>query len=615
MFNSLLRAKPKKPVLTPGGEPALSQAVPVANADEPVRVALRTTANHTADASTADAAASSIAEPIKSADGLPAFERMLYADANLNEELRHLLCPVQITPAAEGAKARYAIILTAEMLQADETATLIRALSSRYEKAEPFYYPAAPQVVTALSRDDGSTAVKKVYVGSRTVGTGALWSNFEEISRFGVDMGASDILLNVYDASDVAQLQYIIDGHVVEPTVFRFSKKDMLDTKAHVFQRGSGSSQGAYGADLPQQTSIKATIGGKTIVFRWASMKSEWGPTTVLRLNEQYNSLDEVPKFADLGMLPDQCEMLTESMLQKVGATVFGGTVNSGKTKTAVSGMAQQPEYLHRMTFEDPVENYLPGVKHYSFSRTLGDELENAFFVGQQQIKRMNPHACHIGEARDHQSGAFFRDVAGSGVRTSITTHCGSATGIPARLSDAEIRIPRDVLGMADFINLYAFQALLPRTCKCAIKGHEAKQILGTEYLNRLDRLFGIDVDAVALRNPEGCPRCRRPGMPTLHGIRGRIAVAEMFPTDEESLSLIRACDDIGLKNYIRSWKTTDCSSPVTLGKSAYEVAMYRVHTGQIDPRAVEQRFGSLTSWERARHVESKRQTSLQLVG
>lgn len=593
-------------------QPAIAPAIRVADSIRAERVSFSPLAEEI-EAVRPEEKRNEIADKITTDADLPLFARTLYDDANLSEEFRHLLCPVEIEPAGEGKKARYAIILRADMIDTDETAELVKLLSDRYERAEPFYYPAAPQIVVALAREGSNANGRRVYTGSRTR-TGALWSSFEEVAGFGHANGTSDIIFNLSDTSEFSSLEYIIDGYTVTPSIFNFKTKDLADTLAHVFQRGEGSSHGEFGPELAQQTSIKSSIGGRDVVFRWASMKGAWGPVITMRMVEQFKSRDEVPTFEKRGYLPDQCDMLRESTLRGTG-TVVAGTVNSGKTATTLTAMAEQPEYLNRMTFEDPIENYLPGVKHFTFSRRLGDRSDDAFLIGQQQLKRMNPHYMHVGELRDHQSGALYRDVTGAGVRSTTTVHAPSCVATPARLSDAEIQIPRDVLGMGDFISLYVYQALLHTPCKhCAIRDREAHNILGADYLRRLDRLFGIDVDAIRLRNPEGCPQCRRFDMSALYGIRGRTAVAEMFPTDDESLQLIRTGNDTGLKAYIRSWKTTDSSSPVTLGKSIYEVAMHRVHLGHIDPRTVEARFGSLHVYERARNAEASRRANLHVV-
>ncbi len=174
------------------------------------------------------------------------------------------------------------------------------------------------------------------------------------------------------------------------------------------------------------------------------------------------------------------------------------------------------------------------------------------------------------------------------------------------RLSDGELRIPRSVLATPGFINLYVYQALLPKTCECGLCGVAMKNVLGADKLLQIERLFNFDVEGIRLRNPAGCELCARPNLPDLNGARGRTVVAEMFEPDEQDLVYIRDAMNIELAAYQRTKRTTGFDVPDSTGKTVFEVAMYKVFAGLIDPREVE-RITSLDAYEAKRQRELQR--------
>lgn len=542
---------------------------------------------------------------IKSLEAAPEHTRVLYNEIELRDDLRHRMAPVEITSGGgkPDAKGTYAVLVLEDMVHSDELDQMISALDGRYARATPFIYPATQNVLSSLSRE--SVAIKQAARDANTLhqagaAPGDLWGNFLHIGSYALKYEASDIHVTLLDHGR-SKVEFCIDGLLVGPTDFQYPTSLLQQTVAYAFQRGHGGSQGDYSPTLPQQVAINAQIANTPLLFRWASMNQIDGQYIVMRMLKQSTTREDIPTYEQRGFLPDQCKQI-ELAVQLPGGVIFAGPVGGGKSATCASVMATRPETMNRMTLEDPVENVQEGVHHHSFSRALGETEENAFLIGMQQLKRMNPHAVHLAEIRDYWSALLFRDVAGSNLRGTSTVHAPSAAGIPDRLSDAELRIPRSVLGTPDFINLYAFQTLLPRTClDCAYDGEEdaalVETTLGIESLRRLDAMK-LDVKSLRIRNPYGCPTCRRGGVRELNGAKGRIVVASMFTPDDDCLRFIREENKtLELRRYVQSWNEAELSEPVTIGKTAFEVAMYHVHRGTIDPREVEYKFGSIESY------------------
>ncbi|MFP3756341.1 ATPase, T2SS/T4P/T4SS family [Cupriavidus sp. SIMBA_020] len=547
---------------------------------------------------------------IGTADDLPVFLSTLYEELSLSQSLRHSICPVLVSEGSGAAgRGTFAVILTRDMVNSDVTEEILRQLRLRYDAATPMLHVAAPQVMVALSR--GGVDPMGLADGAPAAGrrpASALWHNFEAILRFAVREKASDIHWEIVDQGTHSQIRFAIDGYLVDPPDFRMETGVLLDTLSHIYQKGKGGSHNAFSRALPQQTSIRTRVDGQSIVCRWASAQSVNGHVTVMRVHREEAQTDIVDFVEDLGYFPQQAALLDRCTLNLGGGTVFVGVVGSGKTTSAQAVMQRLPGWMNKMTVEDPVELIAPGTHHFSVSRTLdsGNRDEDPFIAMKRQIKRMNPHFVMVGELRDHESAGLFRDVAGAGLRALTTVHAPSALTAPDRLSDGELRIPRSVLATPGFINLYVYQALLPKTCTCGLHGAQMKTVLGAAKLQQIERLFKFDVEGIRLRNPVGCELCARPNLPDLNGARGRTVVAEMFEPDEQDLIYIRDAMNIELAAYQRTKRTSGFDIPDSTGKTVFEVAMNKVYAGIIDPREAE-RITSLDAYEAKRQRELQR--------
>lgn len=544
--------------------------------------------------------------PISTQEMLPDFVRVLYDEVGMHASFRHELCPVELDTGAsqvQGRKRLFAFILLAEMMNSDVVEEVTRALKLKeFQAADPLYYIATPKMMLSLSRG-GTTSNRSGKVGVTTVirrrGDNALWSNFADAGRYAWREDASDLHFEIADESEFSQLRFCIDGEMVAPAEFRWPTVDMMDTLSHVWQKSKGASHGTFSLSLPQQTSVRAMIDGHDANFRWGSMQSYDGHVTVMRLLKQ-GSTEHIRTFEELGFFQQQAQMWARNTVQQGGGAVTSGVIGSGKTTTLQAAMMGLPDSMNKVAVEDPVELVTPGVHHFQVARSPDDKTdEDPFLVFKRMIKRMNAHVVWVSEMRDAASAGLFRDVAGAGLRALATVHAPSAVATPDRLADGELQIPRGVLATPGFINLYSYQALLRRTCPhCAIRDAQMKNALGVDKLREIERLFKFDVGAIKLRNLEGCDHCRRPGLPSLNGARGRIVVAEMFEPDDPCLLFIRDSKTLELGNYVRSMRTTGFDVPDCTGKTVLEVAMYRVFDGTVDPREVEAKFGSFIQYE-----------------
>jgi type II secretory ATPase GspE/PulE/Tfp pilus assembly ATPase PilB-like protein len=83
------------------------------------------------------------------------------------------------------------------------------------------------------------------------------------------------------------------------------------------------------------------------------------------------------------------------------------------------------------------------------------------------------------------------------------------------------------------------------------------------KLLSRIKRLYDIDQETIYVRNPDGCDKCRRDGLPELNGL-GRTVVAELVEPDDYFLECIRDSKTIELSRYLASLRTAPYDPDMT---------------------------------------------------
>ena len=150
------------------------------------------------------------------------------------------------------------------------------------------------------------------------------------------------------------------------------------------------------------------------------------------------------------------------------------------------------------------------------------------------------------------------------------------------RLASDFIAVPRDFLATPGILKLLVYQALLPRLCPdCALPAGPAELVRQQpgggagrwrRWLDWIGLAWDVDPDALRLRNPDGCARCRRAALPDLFGYDGRTVAAECL---EPGLP-----DAGGGNGHVPDPRA-----------SAMAHAMEKAAAGLVDPRDVEARF------------------------
>ncbi|MDP3136987.1 MAG: ATPase, T2SS/T4P/T4SS family [Burkholderiaceae bacterium] len=546
--------------------------------------------------------------------------RLLSDEISLAAHLLAHICPVELPAGSR----EIALLVSERMVASEELAEVLRSLARKgYVLTDGsqvrVYVSQAEALVLSVSRGDmaGCYTVRS-ELSPRPSGEGNLWRNFVEIVAWAVRHAASDIHINIHAASPRSQIRFTIDSKYVAPDRYCLPTPMLSQMAAVAYQQGKGGNGANFQPLTEQQCRITLALDDKQkIMLRWASMATDDGPQITLRIL-RLDGHGPMQGFQGLGYLPSQVTMLERAMLSEGGAIVVGGVLGSGKSTLLATLMASIPSTRKIMTLEDPREYVIPGAHQNTIARSLDEEDDAVYLPKLRNSKRSAFTDLMISEIRDRQTGLAFQDIVESGPNIYTTVHARRHIGIPDRLASPFIGVDRAVLATPGILKLLVGQTLLPLNCVCAIAavdllaGRRCAQAIGAHddwhrYFTRIERLFEISAASLRLRNPAGCEHCLRPGLPELAGYRGRTVVAEMVEPDETFLRHVRDSRNIELEHHVDSQPRTRIDDPDASGKSALEVALYKMLRGWIDPREIEPRFSSFETIELRRNRTSAR--------
>lgn len=537
--------------------------------------------------------------------------RLLSEEISLAAHLHTHICPVELPAGSR----EISLLVSERMLGSEELAEVLRSLARRgYVLTDGpqvrIYVSQAEALVLSVSRGD---MAGRCAVGSKPspsqVGEGTLWRNFVEIVAWAVRHAASDIHINIHAASQRSQIRFTIDSKYVAPSMYCLPTPMLSQMAAVAYQQGKGGNGANFQPLTEQQCRITLKLDDRhEVMLRWASMATDDGPQITLRIL-RLDGQGPTQSFESLGYLPSQVAMLERAMLSEGGAIVVGGVLGSGKSTLLATLMASIPSTRKIMTLEDPREYVIPGAHQNTIARSLDEEDDAVYLPKLRNSKRSAFTDLMISEIRDRQTGLAFQDIAESGPNIYTTVHARRHIGIPDRLASPFIGVDRTVLATPGILKLLVGQTLLPLNCVCAIAaadllaGRRSAQSIGLRddwrhYLARIERLFEVSAANLKFRNPAGCEHCMRPGLPELAGYRGRTVVAEMVEPDEIFLRHVRDSRNIELEHHVDSQYRSRIDDPDASGKSALEVALYKMSRGWIDPREIEPRFSAFETIE-----------------
>lgn len=388
----------------------------------------------------------------------------------------------------------------------------------------------------------------------------------------------------------------IIRRHVVLPYV------DLLGMAGYMYTfmaEASSRSEPSFNERAMLSCALKMIIEKNEYKIRLQTVRANGGFDVIMRLLP-INKEDNAVTLTQLGYSESQCYALDVASRKTVGAIVVAGVTGSGKSTTLKTLMTMSPRRLQHKSYsiEDPVEYKIRGVTQINVQRSSDSSTtKNPFLQAMRVIMRADPDTIMVGEVRDVESSGMLQVMVQSGHQVMTTVHASSAIEILDRMTSEEMGLSRHTMSSKSFISALIYQRLLPLICKhCRVP---AEKGLPTDRLELVRKKFGLDTKKMytALDNEDGdhgdkCPHCN--GL----GVRGMTVAAEIIMPSQEFLKLVREGKDTEAEEYYRYTRKTGFDDPDMTGKSAFEHGLYKVSTGLVDLRHLEDNFVPMESYD-----------------
>jgi type IV pilus assembly protein PilB len=271
---------------------------------------------------------------------------------------------------------------------------------------------------------------------------------------------------------------------------------------------------------IPQDGRLTATISGREVDLRVATLPTVHGEKIVMRILDKSNALLQL---TDLGFLPENMRRYEQSYSRPYGTILVTGPTGSGKSTTLYATLnIVNDESKNVITVEDPVEYRVPNINQVQVNVKAG----LTFAAALRSILRSDPDIVLVGEIRDRETANIAVQAALTGHLVLTTLHTNDAASTPTRL--IEMGVEPFLVGSA--LDCVVAQRLARRLCdKCKERFLPTREQLA---------VVGWDIEAEGgeiptVFRPVGCSRCSRTGY------YGRFAIHEVMPISEDIERLI----------------------------------------------------------------------------
>ncbi len=326
-----------------------------------------------------------------------------------------------------------------------------------------------------------------------------------------VDMRASDIHLEPTEESLKVRLR--VDGALRDIEPLPVQQKSAVVSRIKVMA----------GLDiaerrLPQDGRMRAAVRGHEIDLRVATSPNIHGEGVVLRILDRSNlALD----FTALGFDADTIAQFTALLRRPHGIVLVTGPTGSGKTTTLYAALTvlNTPE-RKILTIEDPIEYRLAGINQMQVKPQIGLTFSNAL----RSFLRQDPNVMMVGEIRDLETAQVAVQAALTGHTILSTLHTNDAASAVTRLLDMGV----EPFLISSTLNGVLAQRLVRGLCPHCRRPMEHPPAFLAAFGHRIQ-------EGETYFQPAGCAECN------FSGYKGRLAIVELLPVDDEVNRLILA--------------------------------------------------------------------------
>ncbi|XOV67598.1 MAG: GspE/PulE family protein [Fluviicola sp.] len=321
-------------------------------------------------------------------------------------------------------------------------------------------------------------------------------------------LGSSDIHIEIFE--EKARVRIRIDGNLIERYAIdrvdypELVNKIKIRSNLDISEKRLPQDGRIQYQDFDIRVSILPTLHGEKIVMR------------ILGHDASSISID------NLGFTDQDKSYYLEGIKKPNGIILISGPTGSGKTTTLYATLKLlNDEKRNIMTVEDPVEYTLKGINQVQLKESIGLTFQSAL----RSFLRQDPDVIMLGEIRDGETAQMAIRAALTGHLVLSTIHTNSAWGTISRLID--MGVPSFLL--ANTISTSVAQRLVRKLCT-----HCTSEAPLTEK----DWSYTIPFNRPEKHHtPVGCDKCH------YTGYKGRVALYEIIPIDQELASCIKQND------------------------------------------------------------------------
>lgn len=271
----------------------------------------------------------------------------------------------------------------------------------------------------------------------------------------------------------------------------------------------------------PQDGRFATNINGRKIDFRVSTFPTFYGEKVVMRILDPDKG---VFSLDDIGFSKRNLVLVRGAIKRPYGIVLISGPTGSGKTSTLYAMLKElDREKRNVLSLEDPVEYNIEGVSQSQVRPEIG----YTFATGLRTTLRQDPDIIMVGEIRDKETAQLAIQAALTGHLVLSTIHTNNAIGVIPRLIDMGV----DPYLIAPTLALSMAQRLVRKLCPGTGKKvpmEESRKIMLDKQFEDLPDRCRKDIPSMdymyEIESTEECPS----------GIRGRVAVFEMFPIDKD---------------------------------------------------------------------------------
>ena len=273
---------------------------------------------------------------------------------------------------------------------------------------------------------------------------------FDNLLTVAVEVGASDI--HIEPLENYCRIRIRIDGILEELVQY---PKNLHESIISKFKIESGQMRPDE-KRIPQDARVSSvTLTNKEIDLRANTLPSVWWECLVMRIVDKSK---KIPKLEQLGIEGSNQEIIFRHLTYPNGIILMTGPTGSGKTTTLYACLDYvNTTEVNIITYEDPVENKMPGLNQAQIRADIGFSFANGLRWGLRQ----DPDIMMVWEIRDRETLDMAMESAMTWHLVFSTVHTNSSSETITRVYNLWAK-PYMLVGT---FNLVMAERLVRRVC------------------------------------------------------------------------------------------------------------------------------------------------------